>query len=129
MDLNADQVINDQFIPAPKDSELMYVFSSRPYDDLYWSLPVFPGKLYKNLFYSLIFWTYIFTYRIFVLGKRVLSYGGTLSLTQKFQTGGVPEQSSPGRDVVLVGEFLTIYWTNPTPIRSDEALVNVIMMY
>lgn len=97
MDLNADQVINDQFIPAPKESELMYVFSSRPYDDLYWSLPVFPGK-------------------------RVLSYGGTLSLTQKFQTGGVPEQSSPGRDVVLVGEFLTIYWTNPTPIRSDEAL-------
>lgn len=83
----------------------------------------------KNIFYSLIFWTYIFTYRIFVLGKRVLSYGGTLSLTQKFQTGGVPEQSSPGRDVVLVGESLTIYWTNPTPIRSDEALVNMIMMY
>lgn len=48
MDLNADQVINDQFIPAPKESELMYVFSSRPYDDLYWSLPVFPGKLYKE---------------------------------------------------------------------------------
>ncbi|CAH2103371.1 unnamed protein product [Euphydryas editha] len=97
MDINADQVINDQFIPAPRESELMYVFSSTPYEELYWSLPVFPGN-------------------------RVLSYGGTLSLTQKFRTGGVPGQSSPGRDIVLVGESLTIYWTNPTPIRSEEAL-------
>ncbi|XP_050360619.1 basement membrane-specific heparan sulfate proteoglycan core protein isoform X3 [Nymphalis io] len=96
MDLNADQVINDQFIPSPKESELMYVFSSIPYDDLYWSLPVFPGN-------------------------RVLSYGGTLSLTQKFLSGD-PEESTPGRDVVLDGETLSIYWSNPTAIRSGEAL-------
>nr|XP_026490200.1 basement membrane-specific heparan sulfate proteoglycan core protein isoform X1 [Vanessa tameamea] len=96
MDLNADQVINDQFIPSPKESELMYVFSSIPYDELYWSLPVFPGN-------------------------RVLSYGGTLSLTQKFLSGD-PEESTPGRDVVLVGEYLSIYWNNPTTMRSGEAL-------
>lgn len=43
-DLNAEQVINDQFVPAPNESELMYMFSFPPNNDLYWSLPVFPGK-------------------------------------------------------------------------------------
>lgn len=52
MDLNAEQVINDQFVPSPKQSELMYMFSSPPLEELYWSLPGFPGKydkLYSNL--------------------------------------------------------------------------------
>lgn len=44
MDYAASEVINDQFVPMPNESELMYVFSSRPDKELYWSLPVFPGE-------------------------------------------------------------------------------------
>ncbi|XP_045784357.1 basement membrane-specific heparan sulfate proteoglycan core protein-like isoform X5 [Maniola jurtina] len=98
MDINADRVINDQFVPVVNESELMYVFSDQPIEELYWSLPVFPGN-------------------------RVLSYGGTLSLTQEFQSvGSYPDVSIPGTDVVLVGESQSIFWSNPTPIRSGEAL-------
>ncbi|XP_050682975.1 basement membrane-specific heparan sulfate proteoglycan core protein isoform X5 [Leptidea sinapis] len=96
MDINGEQSINDHFVPSPNESLLMYVFDMSPVRDLYWSLPVFPGN-------------------------RVLSYGGTLSLTQKFQTGGYSEQSTPGVDVVLVGDN-SIYWRNPSIIRSNEAL-------
>ncbi|CAK1554719.1 unnamed protein product [Leptosia nina] len=96
-DLNGEQVINDQFLPVPNESELMYIFSTPPAEELYWSLPVFPGN-------------------------RVLSYGGSLSVTQKFQTGGYPEESAPGTDVVLIGDAISVYWTNPTPIRSGESL-------
>nr|XP_032526331.1 basement membrane-specific heparan sulfate proteoglycan core protein [Danaus plexippus plexippus] len=97
MNINADQVINDQFQSAPKESELTYIFSQQPIsgEDLYWSLPVFPGN-------------------------RVLSYGGTLSLTQKFES--VRDITSlPGTDVVLVGKDISVYWTNPVPIRSGVA--------
>ncbi|XP_052746482.1 basement membrane-specific heparan sulfate proteoglycan core protein isoform X2 [Bicyclus anynana] len=96
MDINADRVINDQFIPAVNESELMYVFTDQPLADLYWSLPVFPGN-------------------------RVLSYGGTLSVTQKFQSN-YEDLSVPSTDVVLIGESQSIFWTNPTPIKSGEAL-------
>ncbi|XP_049885171.1 basement membrane-specific heparan sulfate proteoglycan core protein-like isoform X3 [Pectinophora gossypiella] len=96
-DLNGEQVIDDQFVPDPNESELMYTFPFPPDGELYWSLPVFPGN-------------------------RVLSYGGTLSLTQKFESGGYLEVSSPGTDVVLVGDSVSIYWSNPTAVRSGEAL-------
>ncbi|XP_069364960.1 basement membrane-specific heparan sulfate proteoglycan core protein isoform X9 [Maniola hyperantus] len=98
MDINADRVINDQFVPVVNKSQLMYVFSDQPIGELYWSLPVFPGN-------------------------RVLSYGGTLSLTQEFESSdGYPYTSVPGTDVVLVGESQSIFWSNPTSIRSGEAL-------
>lgn len=44
MDINAETVINDQFVPVPDKSELMYVFPFPADKDLYWSLPVFPGE-------------------------------------------------------------------------------------
>lgn len=44
MDINAERVINDQFVPVFNESELMYTFTDQPLTDLYWSLPVFPGK-------------------------------------------------------------------------------------
>lgn len=57
------------------------------------------------------------------VGTRVLSYGGSLSITQKFESGGYPEISRQGTDVVLVGDTISIYWRNPNQIRSGEALV------
>ncbi|CAK1588065.1 unnamed protein product [Parnassius mnemosyne] len=95
MDLYASEVINDQFVPVPHESELMYVFSSRPDKELYWSLPGFPGN-------------------------RVLSYGGTLALTQKYETGGIPDQATAM--IILVGDGKSVYWRSPTPIPSGEAM-------
>lgn len=69
--------------------------------------------MFKNLYFNF-------------LGNRVLSYGGTLSLTQEFTSTGYPDVSEPGKDVVLVGDGQSIYWSNPTPIRSGEALVSLI---
>jgi hypothetical protein len=43
MDLNGERVLNDPIVPMPDDSELMYVFTFPPNEELYWSLPIFPG--------------------------------------------------------------------------------------
>ncbi|KAJ8737484.1 hypothetical protein PYW08_000079 [Mythimna loreyi] len=91
-DLNAERVIKDNFVPMFQQSELMYTFSFRPEVELYWSLPIFPGN-------------------------RVLSYGGSLSLRQKFNSD-VYEKSERGTDVVLDGGDISIYWTNPNQFSS-----------
>ncbi|KAJ8737311.1 hypothetical protein PYW07_000582 [Mythimna separata] len=91
-DLNAERVIKDNFVPMFQQSELMYTFSFQPEIELYWSLPIFPGN-------------------------RVLSYGGSLSLRQKFNSE-VYEKSERGTDVVLDGGDISIYWTNPNQFSS-----------
>lgn len=51
MDINAEHVYADDFVPVPDKSELMYIFNFPATRDLYWSLPVFPGKVFvKRLF-------------------------------------------------------------------------------
>ncbi|KAJ0183614.1 hypothetical protein K1T71_000037 [Dendrolimus kikuchii] len=96
MDLNAETVLNDHFLPVPDKSELTYVFSFPPNVDLYWSLPVFPGN-------------------------RVLSYSGILSLKQEFRSDS-SAMSEPGTDIVLVGDDLSVYWSNPERMRSGEPM-------
>ncbi|XP_047041100.1 basement membrane-specific heparan sulfate proteoglycan core protein-like isoform X2 [Helicoverpa zea] len=91
-DLKAERVIKDNFVPMFQQSELMYTFGFRPDVELYWSIPIFPGN-------------------------RVLSYGGSLSLRQKFNSD-VYEQSERGTDVVLDGGDISIYWTNPNNFPS-----------
>ncbi|XP_022832802.1 basement membrane-specific heparan sulfate proteoglycan core protein-like isoform X3 [Spodoptera litura] len=86
-DLNAERVTQDNFQPMFQQSELVYTFAFRPDIELYWSLPIFPGN-------------------------RVLSYGGTISLRQKFNSN-VYSMSERGTDVVLDGGDISIYWTNP----------------
>lgn len=49
--LNGDLVVNDQFVPAPRESELSYIFSHPPDQTLYWSLPVFPGEFIQWIHY------------------------------------------------------------------------------
>uniref|UniRef100_A0A2A4JYV4 Hemolin n=1 Tax=Heliothis virescens TaxID=7102 RepID=A0A2A4JYV4_HELVI len=91
-DLKAERVIKDNFVPMFQQSELMYTFGFIPDVELYWSIPIFPGN-------------------------RVLSYGGSLSLRQKFNSD-VDEQSERGTDVVLDGGDISIYWTNPNNFPS-----------
>lgn len=45
MNLNADSVIKNQFVPATNESELIYEFSYPPNEELFWSLP-FSGTFY-----------------------------------------------------------------------------------
>lgn len=44
-DLNSANIYKDDFVPQPDRSELMYIFAFPPNEELYWSLPVFPGWL------------------------------------------------------------------------------------
>ncbi|XP_037299981.1 basement membrane-specific heparan sulfate proteoglycan core protein isoform X7 [Manduca sexta] len=97
MDLNANQVISDNFVPVPNQSELSYVFQYPPNQELYWSLPVFPGD-------------------------RVLSYGGSLSLRQEFYSTDNLTSSEPGVDVVLAGRDTSVFWTNPTRYNAGSSI-------
>ncbi|XP_052752510.1 basement membrane-specific heparan sulfate proteoglycan core protein isoform X3 [Galleria mellonella] len=93
--LNGDQEYNTDFVPLPKNSELRYTFQFPPSEDLYWSLPVFPGN-------------------------RVLSYGGTLQFQQNFEDRYRVTTSEEERNVVLFGDDISIYWNSPTPIKSGQ---------
>ncbi|KAL0852381.1 hypothetical protein ABMA28_000578 [Loxostege sticticalis] len=97
MDVNAQRVLTDHIVSMPTESELMYVFQFPPDEELYWSLPVFPGN-------------------------RILSYGGTLQLKQRFESRDPNAVSEPGTDVILVGEEQSVYWSNPQPIRAGQPL-------
>lgn len=61
-------------------------------------------------------------------GNRVLSYGGRLSLTQRFNSD-YNEMSRPETDIVLVGGDKSIYFRNPNTLRSGESLVNNISIF
>lgn len=54
----------------------------------------------------------------------MLSYGGNLSLTQRFNSGGYDEESEPGIDVALVSDDITITWSNPIRLREGQSLVS-----
>lgn len=47
MNLNADSVIKNQFVPATNESELLYEFPYPPNEELYWSLP-FTGTYFDR---------------------------------------------------------------------------------
>lgn len=61
-----------------------------------------------------------------IIGNRILSYGGSLSLRQEFRSNDYGAVSEPGTDVVLVGDDVSIYWTNPNRINAAESLVCVL---
>ncbi|KAM3968767.1 basement membrane-specific heparan sulfate proteoglycan core protein isoform 3-T3 [Aphomia sociella] len=93
--LNGDREYNSNFVPLPKNSELRYTFQFPPSEDLYWSLPEFPGN-------------------------RVLSYGGTLQFEQNFEDQYRETTSNADRNVVLVGDQISVFWNSPTPITSGQ---------
>ncbi|KAL4717631.1 hypothetical protein ACJJTC_000780, partial [Scirpophaga incertulas] len=95
-DLKAERVLDDHITSIPNESELMYVFNFMPDEELYWSLPVFPGN-------------------------RILSYGGQLRLKQKFESDS-DMVSEPGLDVILIGDGISLFWTNPQTISAGQHL-------
>lgn len=59
-------------------------------------------------------------------GNRIKSYGGRLELTQRYtqrpQASYVPEQ-----DIIITGNGITIYWTNPEVQLPDRANVSYLL--
>lgn len=81
-------------------NEIGYTFRPSNPQQWYWSLP-----------------------RVFT-GYRVTSYGGRLEFTQRYtqrpQAVYVPDQ-----DVVIIGNGVTIFWTNPEALSPDIANVSI----
>ncbi|KAJ8666823.1 hypothetical protein QAD02_008485, partial [Eretmocerus hayati] len=77
-----------------------------------------PADRNKRLFWSL---PNSFT------GNKVKSYGGKLMLTQNMM-------ANPGstcrkdQDIILIGNGITLYWTNPKNIKPDSMLINTVLL-
>ncbi|XP_076631096.1 terribly reduced optic lobes isoform X1 [Colletes latitarsis] len=72
----------------------------------------YPDSRGRSLFWSL---PTVFT------GNKVKSYGGNLTLTQHI-TAYPGAQSYKDQDIILIGNGITLFWTNPTEIQPDVPL-------
>ncbi|RLU19726.1 hypothetical protein DMN91_008283 [Ooceraea biroi] len=69
----------------------------------------YPDSRSRRLFWSL---PSVFT------GNKVKSYGGSLTLTQHI-TARSGAQSYKDQDILLIGNGITLFWTNPTELQPD----------
>ncbi|XP_032663569.1 basement membrane-specific heparan sulfate proteoglycan core protein-like isoform X7 [Odontomachus brunneus] len=69
----------------------------------------YPDSRSRRLFWSL---PSVFT------GNKVKSYGGNLTLTQHI-TAYPEAKSYKDQDILLIGNGITLFWTNPTEIQPD----------
>lgn len=83
-------------------NEIGYSFRPSSSQRWYWSLP-----------------------RIFT-GYKIKSYGGTLEFVQRYtqRPGG---RYRPDQDVIIIGNGITIYWTNPRELQPDIANVSKLL--
>ncbi|XP_050453317.1 basement membrane-specific heparan sulfate proteoglycan core protein isoform X8 [Cataglyphis hispanica] len=72
----------------------------------------YPDSRSRRLFWSL---PSVFT------GNKVKSYGGNLTLTQHI-TAYPGAQSYKDQDILLIGNGITLFWTNPTELQPDIPL-------
>lgn len=78
----------------------------------------YPDSRSRRLFWSL---PSVFT------GNKVKSYGGNLTLTQHI-TAYPGAQSYKDQDILLIGNGITLFWTNPTELQPDIPLVYKIYL-
>lgn len=55
------------------------------------------------------------------------SYGGNLTLTQHV-TAYPGAQSYKDQDILLIGNGITLFWTNPTELQLETPLVRKIYL-
>lgn len=55
-------------------------------------------------------------------GNKVKSYGGKLEFTQKYTASG---RYIPDRDVFIIGNGITLYWSNSDELRPDTPNVSI----
>ncbi|XP_044017592.1 basement membrane-specific heparan sulfate proteoglycan core protein-like isoform X4 [Aphidius gifuensis] len=91
-------VIDDGFEINVAQNEIGYRYTTFNRNRrLFWSLPA------------------IFT------GNKIKSYGGNLTLTQRF-TASPNSKTLEDQDVTLLGNGITLFWTNPKKLTSDNTL-------
>jgi len=78
----------------------------------------YPDSRSRRLFWSL---PSVFT------GNKVKSYGGSLTLTQHI-TAHPGAQSYKDQDILLIGNGITLFWTNPTELQPDIPLVCTVYL-
>ena len=76
----------------------------------------YPDSRSRRLFWSL---PSVFT------GNKVKSYGGNLTLTQHI-TAYPGAQSYKDQDILLIGNGITLFWTNPVELQPEIPLVRRI---
>ncbi|XP_061934435.1 basement membrane-specific heparan sulfate proteoglycan core protein isoform X21 [Apis cerana] len=96
-DSSRQEIIDDGFELNFATNEIGYRYPDSRGRRLFWSLPT------------------IFT------GNKVKSYGGNLTLTQHI-TAYSGAQSYKDQDIILIGNGITLFWTNPTEIQPDIPL-------
>ncbi|KAK2578017.1 hypothetical protein KPH14_008439 [Odynerus spinipes] len=96
-DAMRQDVIDDGFELNVAMNEIGYRYPDNRSRRLFWSLPP------------------IFT------GNQVKSYGGNLTLTQHI-TAQPGAQSYKDQDILLIGNGITLFWTNPVDILPDQPL-------
>ncbi|XP_012342709.1 basement membrane-specific heparan sulfate proteoglycan core protein isoform X12 [Apis florea] len=96
-DSSRQEIIDDGFELNFATNEIGYRYPDSRGRRLFWSLPA------------------IFT------GNKVKSYGGNLTLTQHI-TAYSGAQSYKDQDIILIGNGITLFWTNPTEIQPDIPL-------
>ncbi|XP_034185293.1 terribly reduced optic lobes isoform X7 [Osmia lignaria lignaria] len=96
-DSTRQEIIDDGFELNFAMNEIGYRYPDSRGRRLFWSLPA------------------IFT------GNKVKSYGGNLTLTQHI-TAYPGAQSYKDQDIILIGNGITLFWTNPMDIQPDIPL-------
>ncbi|XP_014478060.1 PREDICTED: basement membrane-specific heparan sulfate proteoglycan core protein isoform X5 [Dinoponera quadriceps] len=76
----------------------------------------YPDSRSRRLFWSL---PSVFT------GNKVKSYGGNLTLTQHI-TAYPEAKSYKDQDILLIGNGVTLFWTNPTEIQPDISMTYTV---
>ncbi|XP_015437459.1 PREDICTED: basement membrane-specific heparan sulfate proteoglycan core protein [Dufourea novaeangliae] len=95
------EVIDDGFELNIAMNEIGYRYPDSRGRRLFWSLPA------------------VFT------GNKVKSYGGNLTLTQQI-TAYPGAQSYKDQDIILIGNGITLFWTNPKEIQPDLPLTYTV---
>lgn len=96
-------IIDDGFELNVAMNEIGYRYPDNRSHRLFWSLPS------------------VFT------GNKVKSYGGNLTLTQHI-TAYPGAQSYKDQDILLIGNGITLFWTNPVELQPEIPLVRRIFL-
>lgn len=94
-------MIDDGFELNIAMNEIGYRYSAGRGRRLFWSLPP------------------VFT------GNKIKSYGGNLTLTQHI-TSAPNSLSYKDQDIILIGNGITLFWTNPVEIQPDVPMVRKV---
>ncbi|XP_076180736.1 terribly reduced optic lobes isoform X6 [Ptiloglossa arizonensis] len=102
-DSTRQEVIDEGFELNLAMNEIGYRYPDNRSRRLFWSLPA------------------VFT------GNKVKSYGGNLILTQHI-TAYPGAESYKDQDVILIGNGITLFWTNPVEIQPDKPLTYSVQL-